>query len=175
MVVIGKIFKFVENISTWQHLKLFDHTRSIDRSFFWRGTTKNWLQYQIIFQVWQVRGWQRDRLLCLQREPPLRAPLLLHDLLVPGHRHGHRILQGFQVTFRTMLLFWCKSWCSTMQCITQGGLKFVFCSYRSPTGLFTAIRGSRKQDSHVYLRVLSPSRPCQALTTFANKTKQFGF
>ena len=29
--------------------------------------------------------------------------------------------------------------------------------------------------SHIYLRILSPSRPYQALTTFANKTKQFGF
>ena len=85
-----------------------------DRTSFWRGTTKNWLKYQIIFQVWQVRGWRRDRLLCLQREPPLRAPLLLHHLLVPGHRHGHRILQGFQVIFRTMLLFCCKFWCSTI-------------------------------------------------------------
>ena len=47
--------------------------------------------------------------------------------------------------------------------------------YRSPTGLFTAIRGTKRQDSHVYLRVLSPSRPYQALTTFANKKKQFGF
>ena len=33
----------------------------------------------------------------LQRQPPLRPPLLLHDLLVPRHRHGHCLLQGIQV------------------------------------------------------------------------------
>ena len=36
-------------------------------------------------------------LVCLQRQPPLCPPLLLHDLLVPGHRHGHCLLPGLQV------------------------------------------------------------------------------
>ena len=48
---------------------------------------------------------------------------------------------------------------------TAAEITFPQSSYWSPTGLFTAIRGSQIQDSHVYLRVLSPSQPYQALTS----------
>ena len=46
--------------------------------------------------------------------------------------------------------------------------------YLSPTGLFTANRGS-KIFSHIYSQVLSPSRPYQALTIFINKRNNLDF